>query len=115
MLTLDDTQWRGLQALDEKNFVAAVCDQFLVERQDRAANPGRQGVLDRMQHAYAHAQGIGLTSTPHIVQFLYLAADAPRFYERATIDHQLRKPGAAPEQRWDDLMAVVHKKLDGGL
>lgn len=115
MLTLDDKQWRGLQAQDEKNFVAAVCEQFLADRADRAADSGRQGVLNRMQHAYTYTQNIGLTSTPHVVQFLYLAADAPRFYERPPIDYQLRKPGATSEQRWDDLMAVVHKKLDGGL
>lgn len=111
MLTLDQSQLDQLQALDANNFVAAVCDQFLEKREDRVANPGREGVLQRMTAAYRHAVELGIQSPPTLVEFLYITADAPRFWEDASIDYQLRKPGATAEQRFDELMAVMRQQL----
>lgn len=111
MLRLDQSQLNQLQTLDANNFVAAVCDQYLAKREDRVANPGREGVLQRMTAAYRHAVTLGIESPPVLVEFLYLAADAPRFWEDKAIDYQLRKPGATAEQRFDELLAVMRQQL----
>jgi len=112
MLTLSEAQWRELQARDASHFVTAVCDQFLSGRPDMVQSPGRELVLDRMQAAHDYAIRIGFSSTPHIVRLMYLSADAPRIHDEPLVDGYLRKPGATPEQRLDDLIAVMNKKLE---
>jgi hypothetical protein len=111
MLTLNEEQWRALQTHDARQFVAAVCDQFLASRPDMLERPGREPVLGRMQAAHDYAARTGFTSTPHIVHLMYMAADAPHFHDDPQTDAYLRKPGATPEQRYDDLMAVINAKL----
>ncbi|MES3020874.1 MAG: hypothetical protein V4857_04740 [Pseudomonadota bacterium] len=112
MLTLDEAQWSKLKARDAESFVAAVCDQFLTKRPDMMAAPGRGVVQARMQAAHDYAISIGFTSTPHIVRLLYLAADAPRIHDDRAVDAHLRKAGATPEQRLDDMLAVVMMELN---
>lgn len=101
-----------LQARDARQFATAVCDQFLGKRPDMLTLPGRAAVQDRMQAANDYAICIGFTSTPHIVRLMYLAADAPGIYNDPLIDAYLRKPGTTPEQRLDDMLAVLNKKLE---
>ena len=113
MLRLSEAQWRELQARDARQFVTAVCEKFLAERPDMAEAPGRQAVQERMQAAHDYAARVGFTSTPHIVRLMYLAADAPGIHDDPLVDAYLRKPGATPEQRLDDLIAVMNKKLEG--
>ncbi|MES2740154.1 MAG: hypothetical protein V4754_04295 [Pseudomonadota bacterium] len=113
MLTLSKAQWQELQTRDAGHFVTAVADQFLSNRADMQRYPGRDTVLSRMQAARDYAVGAGFTSTPHIVRLMYLYADAPRIHNDPLIDGYLRKPGATPEQRLDDLLALVNKKLEG--
>lgn len=112
MLKLSQTQWDELQARDTHQFVAAVCDQFLANRPDMLDLPGRAAVQGRMQAGHDYAVRIGFTSTPHIVRLMYLAADAPGIRDDPLIDAYLRKPGATPEQRLDDMIAVMNKKLE---
>lgn len=112
MLTFSEEQWRILQAGDKTEFVIAVADQFLAKRADMAIEPGRKAVIERMQAAYSYAIRIGFTSTPHIVHLMYLVADAPGIHDDPLVDAYLRKPGATPEQRFDDLIAVIDKKLE---
>jgi hypothetical protein len=116
MLRFTEAQWRALQGHDAQHFVAAVCDQFLAGRPDMATSPGRAEVRARMQAAHRYAESVGFTSTPHIVKLMYFAADAPRFYEDPAINAWLRKPGQTPEQRLDDLLALMKSKLtpEGG-
>jgi len=111
MLTLDATQWADLKARDMNSFVAAVCDQYLETRPEMAAAPGRDVILRQMQGAHDYAIRVGFTSTPHMVRWLYLAADAPGTHEDKLIGTYLRKPGASPEQRLDDLLAVMMHEL----
>lgn len=113
MLTLDDAQWRELQARDARQFAAAVCEQFLANRPEMVEHPGREAVQARMQAAHDYAVRVGFTSTPHIVRLMYLAADAPFIHDDPLVDSYLRKPGATPEQRLDDLISVINKKLEG--
>lgn len=111
MLTLDATQWADLKARDMDSFVAAVCDQYLETRPEMAAAPGRNVILRQMQGAHDYAVRAGFTSNPHIVRWLYFAADAPGIHEDKQIDSYLRKPGATPEQRLDDMLALVMHEL----
>lgn len=113
MLTLSETQWRELQARDARQFVTTVCYQFLGERPDMVEAPGGKAVLDRMQAAHDYAVRVGFTSTPHVVRLMYLAADAPGIHDDPVVDGYLRKSGATPEQRFDDLLAVMNDKLKG--
>ncbi|MDB0543332.1 hypothetical protein LBW62_19190 [Ralstonia solanacearum] len=115
MLTLSEDQWRALQACDGRQFVATVCDQFLANRPDLAATPGRTVILDRMTQAHDYAERLGFISTPHIVWLMYLVADAPALVDDPVIEAYLRKAGATPEQRLDDMAAVMQQTLDGGL
>ena len=113
MLTLTKVQWRALQQNEARQFVAVVCDGFLVSRPEMRTRPGRDEVMRRMQEAHDYAARTDFTSTPHIVRLMYLAADAPRIFEDPLVDRYLRKPGATPEQRLDDLDAVINYKLKG--
>jgi len=113
MLTLTEAQWQNLQLGEDRQFVAAVCDEFLANRPEMRDQPGRDVVFERMQDAYDYSVRIGFTSTPHIVRLMYLSADAPRIHHDPLVDHYLRKPGATPEQRLDDLDAVMKHMLKG--
>lgn len=111
MLTLDERQWQALKACDDRQFVAVICNQFLAGRPDRVADPGRDRVLETMQRAFDYAIRIGFTSRPHVVRLMCLAADAPGIHDDQPVDAYLRKQGATPEQRLDDLQAVMDAKL----
>jgi hypothetical protein len=111
MLTLSDAQWSELSMRDTHSFVAAVCDQYLAKRPDKVAVPGRDAVLKLMEDAHGYAVRIGFTNAPHIVRWLYLAADAPGLHEVSVVDYYMRKPGATPEQRLDDMLAVIANEL----
>ncbi|MDN2705660.1 MULTISPECIES: hypothetical protein [unclassified Janthinobacterium] len=113
MLTFSEEQWRAVQTGDMSDFVIAVADQFLAKRADMASQPGRATVIERMLAAYTYAIRIGFRSTPHIVHLMYLSADAPGIHDDPLVDAYLRKPGATPEQRFDELIAVMDKKLEG--
>jgi len=115
MLRLDERQWQALQACEANQFVATVCDQFLAKRPELLQAPGREVILGRMQAAHDYAERISFTSTPHIVWLMYMTADAPTLIVDPVIEDYLCKPGATPEQRLDDLDAVLQKKLEGDL
>jgi hypothetical protein len=111
VITLDEEQWTQMKARETISFVAAVCDQFLAYRPDMANAPGRDSVQARMQSARDFTDQTGFTSSPHVVQFMYTAADYPGFHDDALIADYLRKPGATPEQRFDDMVAVLRSEL----
>jgi hypothetical protein len=111
MLKLSESQWRALQARDLHQFIVSVCDQFMATRADVLDLPDRATALERMQGAHHAAKRIGFTSTAHIVHLMYLAADAPGIHTDPLVEAYLRKPGAAPEQRLDDMLAVMNRKM----
>jgi hypothetical protein len=113
MLKLSQSQWEQLQVRDTRQFVVAVCDQFMSNRPDMLDRPGPAAVLERMQAAHDYALTAGFTSTPHILRLMYLSADAPRIHDDVIVNRYLCKPGATPEQRLDDLHAVINHKLQG--
>lgn len=112
MLTLTEAQYQRFMARDTQHFTAAVADQYLADRPDMQASPGRAEVIARMQAAYDNGVRLGFTSTPHIVYMMYMSADAPQVFEDEVIQRYLGKAGATPEQRLDDLDAVLKNKLD---
>ena len=107
MLTLSEAQWQALRKTEARNFVSAVCEQFLARRPELLLEPGKDEVLDRMLAGHDLAARIGLQSTPHIVKLLYLCADAPQLAADEQVQMYLLKPGASPELRLDDLSAVI--------
>jgi hypothetical protein len=111
VIKLNAEQWDQLKVRDAGSFVAAVCEQFLSNRLEMVKAPGRGTVQDRMQAAHDYAGSAGFTNTPHIVQFMYMAADYPGFHDDALVDIYLRKPGGTPEQRFDDMLAVLKREL----
>lgn len=111
MLTLNESQWADLTARDTASFVAAVCDQYLSTRHELAVAPGREAIVRQMKLAHDYAIRIGFSATPHIIRWMHLAADAPGIHEDKLVDSYLRKPGATPEQRLDDMLAVVINEL----
>ena len=113
MLTLTEVQWQALHQNEARQFVAVVCDGFLADRPEMRTQPGREEVIRRMQDAHDYATRSGFTSTPHIIRLMVLAADAPRIFDDPIVDGYLRKLGATPEQRLDDLNAVMNHKLKG--
>lgn len=113
MLQLNEVQWRALLQAETNQFNAAVCDEFLLERPDLRDHPGRDAVLAGMRDAHSYAARVGFTSTPHIVRLMYLAADAPGIYDEPLVNGYLRKPGASPERRLDELDAIMRNKLQG--
>lgn len=111
MLKLTEVQWNALQDRESGHFVIAVRDQFLAGRPDMANEPDREAVLQQMEDAYRFSMRVGFTSTSHIVRLMYLAADAPEIQNDPVVLMHLRRAGAPPEQRLDDLLAVVNLKL----
>ncbi len=112
MLLLSEKQWSQLQARDTQTFVDAVCEQYLGTHQASTTDTERQRIAATMQAAYDFAVHAGFTSTPHIVHLMYFAADAPGVLDEPAVKAQLSKPGATPEQRFDDLLAVVAHELN---
>lgn len=113
MLTLTEAQWQALQQGEARQFVSMVCDEFLANRPDMLAQSGREAVLARMQDAHDYAALVGFTSTPHIMRLMYLSADAVRIHDDPLLNGYLRKPGATPEQRLDEIDAIMRNKLQG--
>lgn len=113
MLQLSDIQWRALLQAEANQFIRAVCDEFFAQRPDMRDQPGRDTVLARMRDAHSYAAQAGFTSMPHIVRLMYLAADAAGILSEPVVDGYLRKRGASPERRLDELDAVIRNKLQG--
>lgn len=112
MLKLSADQWDSLQQRDARQYVAAVSDQFLSNRPEMLEEPGRSVIQERMQAAHDEAISLGFTSPAHIILLMYLAADAPEIEADPLIKSYLSKPGAAPEQRLDDMLSLMSKKLE---
>lgn len=112
MLQLSEVQWQEILSRDARNFATAVCDQFLISHPEMRDSPGRSVVQARMQAAQDYCIKTGFTSTPHVLSLMYLAADAPGIHDDTLIDNYLRKPGATPEQRLDDMLIVLDRRLE---
>lgn len=107
MLKITEEQFQKLQARDADNFVAAVADEFLADRPDLQAQPGRAEIIARMRAAYDNGLTLGFTETPALIYMMYMSADYPGIFERPGTQQYLSKPGATPEQRLNDMKDVL--------
>lgn len=112
MLTFSPAQWKALREDEAQRFVAAVADQLIVGRTGLQGQ--RPAVLDRLSAMHGMAAQLGFTSTPHIIRLLHLAADTPGLHQDPALRAWLTRPGQSPEQRLDELLAVVDRTLQGG-
>lgn len=113
MLRLTEAQYEALRGRDADQFVRAVCDQYLGERPEIAGSLATSVVYQRMLRAFDFGRRLGLQSTPHMIRLMYLASDAPGFQDDTAVSAHLRRTGVSPEQRLDDLLAVMDHKLKG--
>lgn len=113
MFKLSEAQFEEMRARDANHFVQAVCAQFIDERPDMLEHPGRAATQRSMHEALDFSMRLGFNSTPHVIRLMYLAADAPDILDDSAVSAYLRRAGATPEQRLDDLLAVVKYKLRG--
>ena len=109
MLTLDADQWQALRADDAGHFVAAVADPLLAQCPSLAGD--RAAVLARMNAMHRLAADVGFVSNAHVIRLLHLAASAPDLHEQPGLRAWLLRPGQSPEQRLDDLLAVVDHRI----
>ena len=108
MLELTDAQWAALCASDERNFVATIRDDIILDDPTLANDPT---LLDRLVAAYKEAKTLGFQQDKELGEFLQMEAEIPGFYRVKPIASWLRKPGRPVEDRFDDLMAVTKKNL----
>lgn len=113
MFKLSTAQCDEFRVQDAGQFVRAVGDQFLNDRPEMIDRPGRDGIYERMRQAFDFAMRAGFQSTPHVIRLMYFSADAPGIHDEPAVSAHLQREGASPEQRLDDLMAVVKNKLKG--
>jgi hypothetical protein len=107
MLDLTQDQLDRLAELEQHQYVAEVRRQVIISNPEMASD---DGLLDRLEAAYAYCKGIGFTHGPAITQFLFYEAFAPGFYRAPAVDAWLRRPD--PEQRFSDLLAVARSKME---
>ncbi|BEV17377.1 hypothetical protein HBDW_41650 [Herbaspirillum sp. DW155] len=107
MLRITEEQFQKIQARDTDNFVAAVADEFLADRPDLQAHPGRAEIIGRMRAAYDNGLNLGFTQTPSLIYMMYMSADLPGIFQRPQTQQYLSKPGATPEQRLSDMKDVL--------
>ena len=112
MLSFSPAQWQALREDEAQRFVAAVTDQLIAGRPNLQAQ--RPAVLKLLIAMHGLAAQVGLTSTPHIIRLLHLAADTPGLYEDPALRSWLTRPVQNPEQRLDELLSVVDRTLQGG-
>lgn len=110
MLELSETQMAQMDALEQRDFVRRVHLELVAQAPELAADAQ---LLERLQAAHQAAQRFGIAGAGNRTQFLYQEAFAPSFWRQADIAGWLAKPGATPDQRWQDFIAAV-KDATGG-
>lgn len=108
MLELTENQVQQMQQHEHAGFVTRVHSGLLTQFPDLASE---RGLNVRLIAAHVAALEFGLESAQARTQFLYQEALAPGFYRQAAIAAWIKRPGAEPEQRWRDFMALVKARL----
>lgn len=113
MIKLSPDQCEEFRSRDMKHFVRSVFDQFAESRSKELDQPDRAAAFHSMSQAFEFAIRSGFTSTPHLIRLMFLAGDIHGVHNDQAVRTYLLRPGATPEQRLDDLLAVVNHKLKG--
>jgi hypothetical protein len=109
MLELTEQQWAALCVVDERNFVATVRDDIVQAHHTLRSDPT---LLDRLVRAYDAARALGLRQDKPLVDFLYVEAEVPGFYRKPAVANWLSKPVGTADTRFEDLLAVLRRKLE---
>jgi hypothetical protein len=108
MLELTEAQLQQMRQHEHAGFVSRVRADLLTRFPDLASDESLQ---QRLSVAHDRALALGLESAQARTQFLYQEAFAPGFSEQAAVTAWLKRPGASPEQRWRDFMALADTRL----
>jgi hypothetical protein len=108
MLELTPGQLHQMRRLEHAGFVRRVRAELLTRFPELAND---HALEQRLLVAHDNALVLGLESSQARTQFLYQEAFAPRFSDQPAVAAWLRRPGAPPEQRWRDFMALAHARL----
>jgi hypothetical protein len=93
----------------ERRFISAVKDSIREVDPTLADDPA---ILDKLTEAFREARAAGLTRDKLLADFIYLEIQAPGFHRHPSIRRWLRKRGAVPDERFDDLMEVLRNKAE---
>lgn len=108
MIELSEEQMNLLLRGENEGFVSRVRAKLMVDFPE----VGDAGLQQRLLVAHDRALQLGLESAESRTQFLYQEAFAPGFYEQPAITAWLTRPGAPPEQRWRDFMALTRARIE---
>ncbi|KVT53059.1 hypothetical protein WK53_07910 [Burkholderia ubonensis] len=65
---------------------------------------------ERLNAAFARTKELGFERDALVVDFLYMEASDPGFYNAPSVAAWLNKPGVPAEQRFEMLLQVAQKK-----
>jgi hypothetical protein len=108
MLELTEAQLQQMRQHERAGFVGRVRAELLAKFPELAGDASLQ---QRLSTAHDRALALGLDSGQARTQFLYQEAFTPGFCEQPAVIAWLKRPGAAPEQRWRDFMALADARL----
>jgi hypothetical protein len=108
MLELTEDQLQQMRQHEHAAFVSRVRAE-LVAKFPELANENQ--LEQRLLAAHDRAISFGLESALARTQFIYQEAFAPGFYEAPAFVAWIKRPGAEPEQRWRDFIALAEARL----
>lgn len=106
-LQLSEATCAALKAADERNYVAAVRGDIVRDYPALADDPT---LRERLNAAFARTKELGFERDALVVDFLYMEASDPGFYNAPSVAAWLNKPGVPAEQRFEMLLQVAQKK-----
>ena len=108
MLELTEGQLLQMRQYEHAAFVGRVRAELVVKFPELASDDQLE---QRLLVAHDRAIEFGLEGAQARTQFLYQEAFAPGFYEAPAFVAWIKRPGADPEQRWRDFMALADARL----
>jgi hypothetical protein len=102
-----DEQWALLRACEDRNYVDFIRGHIV---RDYPALAEDTTLRDRLNAAYARTKELGFTHDGPTVDFLYMEASDPGFYNMPVVAAWLSKSGVPSEQRFEMLLQVARKK-----
>lgn len=108
MLELTEAQLQQMRQHEHAGFVGRVRAELLAKFPELASDESLQ---QRLSTAHDRALSLGLESGQARTQFLYQEAFTPGFSEQPAVTAWINRPGASPEQRWRDFMALASARL----
>lgn len=108
MLELAEDQLQQMRQHEHAAFVGRVRAELVMKFPELATD---QGLEQRLLLAHDRAVDFGLESAQARTQFLYQEAFAPGFYDAPAFVAWIKRPGAEPEQRWRDFIALAEARL----